>query len=763
MTDKKEKPDSPNLQITFVKIIAVISAVYYLQTILFDIKILIGYSAGNYYARLVGTVISFLVLIFSNSEAGRRNAGLLMHLILFVAASCSAFVIYITPINIPVDLGFLTLLLMLSAVVSNRKVIQHAISVVYSFLLIAAALFLNPEPLDFFASHTTVVSIFFALSILSVFIGHTVQKQSGTVLNTAAQIYSGKSLDLESEQIYNEIFHNSLEGLFRSTINGKFITANQALAKILGYDSEKEILSLNIPKQIYFDQEDRSRLVKILMAQKRVKNYRVRLKKKDGSELIARVNERLAVNEAEEPLFFEGSIQDITQQVKLEEERKQELNELKEEKKRSIKEVNTALYTSNIKAQFLASMSHEIKTPLNSIVGFLTLIERGTFVSQDELKEFAGNAKTAADSLLDIINNVLDISKLEAGKMQLDEIEFDIREEIEKAKSIIRPAAMDKKLNLSFDVAEDVPKALYGDPTRFRQICVNILSNAVKYTDSGEVALKCGLVKTTDATAKIFVKVIDTGRGIPPEKLPMLFKPYTQIGDKKWTRKEGTGLGLMITKEFVNLMGGEINVYSELGIGTTVELTAVLKWQKDFLAADAEEKISSQSQPVQEVELNSSSEQEIEHVIETEEIKPEEKTPPPPQTQRKSLKKRLLLVEDNPISQKVEKKLLGDIGYEVEVVANGFDAIEAAKTSTFDLILMDVEMPEMDGLTATHKIRTLEPPASKVPIIAVTAHSSMKDREKCLAAGMNDYIAKPININFMKMTIDQWLKRKIDD
>jgi CheY-like chemotaxis protein len=238
----------------------------------------------------------------------------------------------------------------------------------------------------------------------------------------------------------------------------------------------------------------------------------------------------------------------------------------------------------------------------------------------------------------------------------------------------------------------------------------------------------------------------------------------------------------MISNEFVRLMGGEITIDSEEGVGTTVEFTTVMKTTKDFLMKE-------ETEPRKEIEkLTVDTEPEVKIIPEVEEKVNEEEKPQPVKSDPDlgdiplgdesevpveidhddddqsfdipvNHKKRLLLVEDNPISQKVEKKLLSDSGYEVEAVSSALDAIEAVKTNSFDLVLMDVEMPDMDGLTATQKIRQLEPPSNKIPIIAVTAHSSMKDREKCLASGMNDYIAKPININFMKMTIDQWLMR----
>ena len=473
--------------------------------------------------------------------------------------------------------------------------------------------------------------------------------------------------------------------------------------------------------------------------------------------------------------------------MKSEQERKRELEVLRFEKKKANHETNSAVYTSNIKTQFLANMSHEIRTPMNSVLGFLTLIENGLFESEDELKDFARNAKISADSLLDIINNILDISKIEAGKMELYEDDFNIQDEIDKAQSIVTPSAKEKGLKLSCVIEENVPRTLIGDATRYRQVLVNLLGNAVKYSESGEINIKVEVAGKTEATAKILTVVKDQGPGIAQDKIPTLFKPYSQVRSKKWVKEKGTGLGLMICKEFVNLMGGEISIESKVGEGTKISFTVVLTVEKNFLA-DREKvkperdfrKIEEKTKPNQ--DIPKIKEPDISETVKTETIIPEQVFEETADTflseeelektlqneddnsyeinslagSQKS-KKRLLLVEDNPISQSVELKLLREAGYAVDPVSNGYDAIEAIKTDSFDLVLMDIEMSDLDGIETTKRIRELDPPMGLIPIIAVTAHSSMKDREKCLAAGMDDYIAKPININFLKMTIDQWL------
>ncbi|NMB80346.1 MAG: response regulator, partial [Ignavibacteria bacterium] len=357
--------------------------------------------------------------------------------------------------------------------------------------------------------------------------------------------------------------------------------------------------------------------------------------------------------------------------------------------------------------------------------------------SKEELKNFARDARLAAQSLLDIINNILDISKIEAGKMDLDEVEFGIREEIHKAVSIITQAAKQKGIVIEEIVKDEVPQTVFGDPTRFRQIVLNLLSNAVKYTDEGKISITSRITSKSSNAIELSTTIEDTGHGIPSEKIPMLFEPYVQVKSKKG-KKEGTGLGLVISKEFIKLMGGDIKVESKVGIGSKFTFTVKLK---THLEASLEPvKMDVPELP----EINGDA------VEDKKPVTGEQKF-------ENGKKKKILLVEDNPISQNLEMKILREVGYDVDAVSNGYDAIESVKTGIFDVVLMDVEMTDMDGITATRKIRELPGVNGKIPVIAVTAHSSMKDREKCLASGMDDYIAKPINIHFLKLTIDQWL------
>ncbi len=589
----------------------------------------------------------------------------------------------------------------------------------------------------------------------------------------------------------------SASPIVRAKEDGTIDYINQSFAKMLSYLSKSEVQELNIKNKLFANQDSWNSLVYNLKKYDRVENFKLDLLSKNGAEVTVEFDARIIRGAKGEFQFFEGIIAKTSTgyneteelnknevESNLEKDKKYEdllaeLETLKAKEKVSSSQVNKANYTKNVKSQYLANMTHEIKTPINSIVGFLTLIEQNLFDSEEELQDFAHNARTSADSLLEIINNILDISRLEADKMELDEVEFDLRKEVEKAKTISVPAGGKNNITVKTSVSDKVDTILVGDPLRYRQVLVNILTNSVKYTESGSIEVFVEIEKERELSFLLKTTVKDSGIGIPKEKLSLLFKPYTQVKAKKWNKQDGSGLGLMICKELVKLMDGEIIIKSKEGVGTIVEFTTSMKLPKNVDAKKSyktpfeKEKLTKEKPEIRVIEEPTVIEKEDASVnIAEKEILPTIDTPnitndevinsSDYSEETHTEAKRILLVEDNPISQKVELKLLKESGYNVEAVSNGFDAIDAVKTNSFNLVLMDVEMAEMDGLESTKRIRALEPPTSKIPIIAVTAHSSMKDREKCLASGMDDYIAKPININFMKMTIDHWLLKEIE-
>ena len=696
--------------------------------LIFEVRYFASHSLEIYLSRLSAIIIAFALLVISNTSFGKKHPVILIHLLLLSIICSFGVMIFLIPKTLIFNSYIISLLIFTAALFLSWDVANQIIVAIYYNVVFAVSIIFNNKVIFLLPNMLESVVLVLVISIMAIVASYMNYRlrQEAVIKNFEVSV---------SEKKFRNIFENSAEGVFQFNEEGKFLTLNPSIVKMLGYSNEDEMRKLVIADDVFKRKGDWELLNKLLEKQGKVRNYRVSLKRKDGSELIVRVNVR--TNEEEPILLYEGSLQDITQQIQAETEKQKALDALRIEKMKAVTAASKAQQESSFKSRFLANMSHEVRTPMNSIMGFLTLIENDMIEDDAELKNFARDARVASESLLDIINNILDISKIEAGRMELDEVEFSVKEEVEKALSIITPAVRSKGLLVENFIDEKIPVKVFGDPTRYRQIIINLLSNAAKYTDHGKISVTVKEKVSSSSFVEITTTVEDTGQGIPSDKLSMLFEPYVQVKSKKGS-KEGTGLGLVISKEFVRLMHGEINVESKIGFGSKFTFTVRLKL---FPGAEVGVMEESGAGKEEEPALQTVSEATAERATKTDFVS----------------RKRVLLVEDNPISQNLEVKILREVGYDVEAVSSGQEAIDAVKTGTFNVVLMDVEMTDMDGITATKKIRDLAGQFSKVPIIAVTAHSSMKDRERCLASGMDDYIAKPINIHFLKITIDQWL------
>ncbi len=701
-----------------------------LVAMILEVRYFAAQSVDIYISRLSAILIAFILLVISTTNLGKRHAVLLVHILLLSIICSFGVMIFLIPKTLIFNSHIISLIIFTAALFLSWDVTNQIIVAIYYNIVFASSIIFNSKQIFILPNMIESVVLVLVISVMAIvasYINYKLRHESVIKTFEVSQ----------SEKKFRNLFENSVEGIFQFTKEGKFLTVNPALIKMLGYSSDEDIKRLGLVDDIFKRKSDWELLSKLLEKQGKVRNFRVPYKKKDGTEITVRMNVRTYEDEESGMLVYEGSLQDITQQVQAESEKQKALDALRLEKNKADSVAKKAQQESSFKSKFLANMSHEVRTPMNSVMGFLTLIENDLFEDKEELKNFARDARLAAESLLDIINNILDISKIEAGKMELDEIEFDIRNEINKAVSIITQSVKAKGLIFEQMISDSIPVKIFGDPTRYRQIVLNLLSNSVKFTEQGKISLNVNAQSQSDSVIEIMTTVQDTGAGIPSDKLSILFEPYIQVKNKKGA-KEGTGLGLVISREFVKMMHGEMNVESKVGLGSKFSFNVKMKLQPDaVIESDLTEATS--------IAVH----EEFQSKLESDAV-PETKAEAAP-------KKRILLVEDNPISQNLELKILREVGYNVEAVSNGFDAIQSAQSGAYSLILMDVEMTDMDGITATQKIRALDTPIAKIPIIAVTAHSSMKDRERCLAAGMDDYIAKPINIHFLKITIDQWL------
>ncbi len=556
---------------------------------------------------------------------------------------------------------------------------------------------------DICTSHSSVVPAesFTSLTSSNARLREVIRLQKRALaLEATISKYRATEEDLRhSEERYRSIIEDMTDSYWETDLAGNFTFVNN---RVLAEQrrTKEEMLSLHTTFNLRHMDEENARLMgtalkRVFLTGEPIRGVGHEMIRSDGTKYSVESSISLRRDSKGRPVGFSGITRDVTERLRAE----RELQQAKE----------AAEAANRAKSEFLANMSHEIRTPMNGIIG-MTALALDTDLTAEQ-REYVSLVRSSAASLLAIVNDILDFSKIEAGRLDIASVGFRLRATVEDVLKSLDVRARQKALGLACHVRPDVPEELVGDPGRLRQVLVNLVGNAIKFTEAGEVNVRVDVEARDADRAILHVAVTDTGIGIPVEKQVEIFEAFAQADSSTTRRYDGTGLGLTISSKLVEMMGGRIWVESEPGSGSTFHFTVRFGLGEiaptggsPWMARDRTERVPSDR------------------------------------------RRRVLLAEDNPVNRKVAVAVLEKRGHEVVAVVNGLEAIAAAGSQPFDVVLMDVRMPEMNGYEATAAIREAEATTgAHVPIIAMTAHAMAGDRERCLEAGMDGYVAKPIS------------------
>ena len=532
----------------------------------------------------------------------------------------------------------------------------------------------------------------------------------------------------ESEGRYRGLFEGVPVGLYRTSLEGRILDANTALVEMLGYPDRESLLAAKAV-DLYVDPEVRRREQALLEREGFVRGFEMRLRQRDGTIILAKDSGRTVRDGEGRVVHYEGSLEDITERSRAQEALRQAKEDLElrvQERTAELLEAKNAAETANrAKSEFLANMSHELRTPLNGILGYAQILKRGKGLSAFQV-DGLDIIRQSGEHLLTLINDILDLSKIESQKMELYPTDFHFPNFLNEIAGIIRMRAEQKDLAFAYQVLTLLPSRVQADEKRLRQVLLNLLGNAVKFTDQGEVTFRVGLIDAhgqptstlQPPTSRIRFEIIDTGVGISPEQLEKMFLPFEQVGDIQ-RRAEGTGLGLAISQQLVQVMGSGIQVTSESGKGSTFWLDLELP----VVSLGIEEKRISERDVVG----------------------------------YKGRLRKVLVVDDKPYNRAVLVNLLEPLGFELAEAENGQEGIEQARAMQPDVIFMDLVMPVLTGFEATQEIRKM-PELQDVVIIAISASVFDTDQQQSMLAGCDGFLPKPVDVKKLFASLETHLE-----
>jgi len=541
----------------------------------------------------------------------------------------------------------------------------------------------------------------------------------------------------ESEQKFRSLVETSSDWIWQVDINGIYTYSSPKAKELLGYKPE-EVIGKRFSDFAAAEEEVNRFLKQIQYSQKPFERFEKKCLHKDGRLVILESSGVPIYNPSGTVVGFQGIDRNITEWKKTEKHLKLAKEQAERAQKKleyankqlevSSEEANLlareALTADQAKSQFLANMSHEIRTPMNAIIGFSEVLADEELTNQQ--KRYIDIIRQSAEGLLQLINDILDFSRIEAGKLNIEIVDSSLEKLLAVIQSLMRPQAIEKGLAFEIQQCSKLPKQIRTDPVRLRQCLINLINNAIKFTETGYVYVNINL-REVDDKPYIRFDVEDTGIGIPADKQQLIFEKFMQADEYNTCSQNGTGLGLAITKQLAELLGGELSLTSEVGKGSVFSLTIPanvdVKSQPLFGKYNLEDQLEQESDTLE----------------------------------QSSFVGRVLVAEDSPTSQMLVNLLLERLGLEVTLAEDGKDAIDMALSQTFDLILMDVQMPNMNGYSAT---KVLRKNSLTTPIVALTANAMKGDRKKCISAGCDDYLAKPIKRKKLVQIIRKYLPSK---